>query len=83
MTDSLPSCAQHDYLEIACLQRYRVRIFLGDGSVLTGRALDIQTTAEKHEYLIVEGDRKELVDTKWIKKLEVLTPNALFSELII
>lgn len=79
-TDSLPSCALHDYLEIACLQRYRVRIILRDGSVLTGRVLDIQTTPEKREYLVIEHDRTETVETKLLKKLEVMADNAPFKE---
>lgn len=78
---SLPSCAQHDYLEIACLHQYRVRIQLKDGRSLVGRALDLQTTFEKHEFLIIDRNGKEPLETNHLKKLEVLSSNALFKEI--
>ena len=53
MTKPHLSCEQQDYIEIACLYRYRVRIRLADGNKLVGQAIDTLTTAEKKEYLII------------------------------
>ncbi len=48
------ACDLHDYLEIACMQQYRLRIELCDGSHLEAQALTTETTADKEEFLIVE-----------------------------
>lgn len=48
-------CGLHDYLELACLRRYRLRIEWRDGEPLEARALITETTASREEYLLVEG----------------------------
>lgn len=73
------SCDLHDYLEIACLYGYRVRLTLKDRKTLEGKAIDTITTAEKREYLII-GD--QWIELNRIKKLQVLTANAKFSEVV-
>lgn len=73
------SCYLHDYLEIACLYGYRVRLTLKDRKTLEGKAIDTITTAEKREYLII-GD--QWIELNRIKKLQVLTANAKFSEVV-
>ncbi|VXC40938.1 Protein rof [Pseudomonas sp. 8Z] len=47
------ACNLYDYLEIACMRRYRLLIELTDGSNLEGQALTTETTANKEEYLHV------------------------------
>lgn len=56
---------------------YQVRLTLKDQQTLEGKAIDTMTGAEKREYLIV-GDSQ--VELNRIEKLQVLTPNAKFSE---
>ena len=55
MTDYLPiDCDRHDYLEIACLHRYRLLIELTDGSSLEATPVTTLTTSDKEEFLRVE-----------------------------
>lgn len=75
------SCELHDYLEIACLYGYRVRLTLKDRHILEGRAIDTFTTAEKREYLLIDAGQKQQIELRHLAKLEVLTPNAKFREL--
>ena len=73
------SCELHDYLEIACLYGYRVKLTLKDHQTVEGKAIDTFTTAEKREYLLIDDQQIEL---NRVKKLQVLTPNAKFSEVV-
>lgn len=52
-------CGLHDYLEIACLYHYQLRIELTDGQCLEGRALTTETR-EQAEFLHIETQGKEL-----------------------
>lgn len=74
------SCELHDYLEIACLYGYQVRLKFKDGQQLEGKAVDI-ISADKHEYLLLRNN-KELhsIELTQLAKLQVLTPDAKFSE---
>ncbi|MDD0842487.1 Rho-binding antiterminator [Pseudomonas sp. Gutcm_11s] len=47
------ACALYDYLEVACLHRYRLRIELVDGGELRAQALGTSTSASKEEFLVV------------------------------
>jgi Rho-binding antiterminator len=49
------NCELHDYLEIACLYGYRVKLTLKDQQIIEGKALDVLTTAEKREYLMIDN----------------------------
>jgi Rho-binding antiterminator len=40
------------------------------------------TTAEKREYLVIDNGKKQLIELMQIKKLQVLTANAKFSEVV-
>ena len=72
------TCDLHDYLEIACMYQYQVRLVLKDGSSLVGKAIDT-VTKDKREYLLIDdsGETRS-VELIQLKKLEVLTANAQF-----
>jgi Rho-binding antiterminator len=73
------SCELHDYLEIACMFGYRVRLTIKNHQTIEGKAIDIVTTAEKREYLVIDnGQKKHEVELNQLVKMEVLTPNAKF-----
>ncbi|MGZ5027866.1 MAG: Rho-binding antiterminator [Methylobacter sp.] len=75
------SCDLHDYLELACMHHYKVRLTLNNHQILEGKALDTLTTAEKQEYLIIDmGDEQSRIELNQLKKMEVLTHNAKFQE---
>lgn len=79
------ACDLHDHLEIACQQRYRLRIELTDGSTLEAQALDTTTTASKEEFLVVveaSGQEQRLR----LDRLRAITPldvNARFGRVVI
>ena len=74
------SCDQHDYIEIACMFGYHVKLIFKDQQTLEGKAIDTYTSADKHEYLIIDDGRKHQIDFAHLKKLQVLTAHARFSE---
>ncbi|OXS15605.1 transcriptional regulator [Zobellella denitrificans] len=73
------SCDQHDYLEIACLYRYRVRLTLASGNQLTGIALDTRRDGDRQECLLLGTDGAEqLVRLAELTRMEALTDNPHF-----
>jgi len=75
------SCELHDYLEIACMYGYRVRLTIKNHQTIEGKAIDTVTTAEKREYLVIDnGHEKHEVELNQLVKMEVLTPNAKFKK---
>lgn len=52
-------CDLHDYLEIACMYHYCLRIELTDGTYLDAKALTTCTTADKEEFLLVENHENQ------------------------
>ncbi|MGR9087988.1 MAG: Rho-binding antiterminator [Gammaproteobacteria bacterium] len=75
------SCELHDYIEIACMHGYRVRLRLRGGQTAIGRALDTLVTAEKKEYLIIDDGEKRQVELTQIEIMEALSPNAAFKRI--
>mgnify|MGYP001375780969 CR=1 FL=1 len=51
-------CDLHDYLEIACLYHYLLRIELTTGEHFDARAVTTCTTADKEEFLLVEYHKR-------------------------
>ena len=63
-------CNLYDYLEIACLHRYEVKLQLRDGSVVHGFARTTKTQKDG-EYLMVDESTELRLDQ--ISQLEVLS----------
>ncbi|MGZ5055128.1 MAG: Rho-binding antiterminator [Methylobacter sp.] len=86
MNKSSISCDLHDYLEVACMYGYQVQLTLNDHRIIEGKAIDTMTTADKREFLVIDMDhghgQKEQIELNQIRKLQVQTPNAKFSEVI-
>ncbi|MEC4750615.1 Rho-binding antiterminator [Methylomicrobium sp. Wu6] len=76
----LIACELHDYLEIACMYGYRVKLELKDGQSLEGNAIDLITTTEKREFLLLDDGQKQLIELTQLIKMTTLTPNASFKE---
>lgn len=72
------SCELHDYLEIACMHGYRVKLTLRDGQTVEGKAVDTLTTPEKREYLVIDNGQRQTVELIRLVKMESLTPGATF-----
>jgi Rho-binding antiterminator len=83
MTNHLISCELHDYIEVACMYGYQVKLFLQDQLFIEGKAKDILTDAEKREFLLIEtGSGSQQVELVLLEKIQILTPNAKFSEIV-
>jgi Rho-binding antiterminator len=80
MSQSPISCELHDYIEIACMHRYRIKIKLKGGQAVTGVAVDTSVSAEKKEYLIIQNGEKQSIELNQIAKIEALSPDAVFKE---
>ncbi|KIY42024.1 transcriptional antiterminator [Pseudomonas sp. 10-1B] len=50
------NCDLHDFLEIACMHGYRLRVELLEGPSFVARALDTRTAPSKEEFLVLQGD---------------------------
>ena len=74
------SCALHDYIEIACVYAYQVKLQLKNGHSIEGKVVDLVTSPEKREYLLIEGQRQIKIELIEIKELQVLTPHAKFQK---
>ena len=74
------SCELHDFIEVACMYGYQVQLALKDGQVIEGKAVDITTSKEKREYLIINNGQEQQVELTQLTKLTVLTPNAQFKD---
>ena len=53
------SCELHDYLEIACMYGYRVKLTIKGHQTIEGKAIDTLTTAEKREYLVIDNGHEQ------------------------
>lgn len=80
MTQDAISCELHDFVEVACMYGYRLRLILKDDQVIEGKAIDIVNSPEKRECLVIEGDSKQHIELTQLSRMQVLTPNAKFSE---
>ena len=78
--NKLISCRLHDYIEIACMYGYPVRLTLKDRQLIEGKTIDTCVDAEKREYLIVDNGQKQQIELNQLAKMEVLSTNAVFTE---
>ena len=73
-------CDLHDYLEIACLYHYWLRIELTDSRCFDAKALTTCTTTDKEEFLLVEHDEdQQTIRLDHLSTITALPPGALFS----
>lgn len=79
MSPSTISCNLHDYIEIACLYGYQVKLTLKNRQSIEGKAVDI-ITADKREYLLIDNGEQQRVELAQLVKMQVLTAKAKFSE---
>ncbi len=77
------ACDLHDYFEIVCMFHYQVNAHLKDGSNHIGKAVDIKTK-KGEEYLVLKAAvAVQEVSLSSIKKIEVITPNARFKQIVL
>ena len=77
-------CSLHDYIEIACLKQYQVRLDLVDCSEVCAVAESTETRSDKSEWLILrDGKSRRSVRLDTIMTLTPLTDGADFGRIIL
>ncbi len=77
------SCQQYDYIEIACMYHYPLRVVLKNGDSIEGKALDTKRNDTKQECIELQTEQgKSLAVLDEIKTLEVLIKNPHFPPLL-
>lgn len=78
-SDQPIDCNKHDYIEIACMYRYKLVITLKSGRTIKANAITTQTKATKIEYFVVENEESifEIPMTE-LAKLETVSDSASF-----
>lgn len=81
-SNKIIACNLHDYLEIACLYGYQVRLTLISGEIFTGIPKTTQTV-DKKEWLVIEehNAQQQKIETLKLKSMDVLTANARFTRI--
>ncbi|MBC8210623.1 MAG: Rho-binding antiterminator [Gammaproteobacteria bacterium] len=73
------SCALHDYIEIACLYHYRIKLQLRTGQSVDAKAISTETSADKKEYLLVDsGSQRQRIELSLIQSMQALSANPHF-----
>lgn len=81
-TEVIP-CELHDFVEVACMYGYRLKLTLKNQQIIEGKAVDIVNSSENRECLVIDqDDDKRHIDLTELVKMEVLTPNARFKEVV-
>ncbi|SFP90093.1 transcriptional antiterminator, Rof [Nitrosomonas cryotolerans] len=76
-------CDLHDYVEVACMYHYQLKLILKDNQIIEGKAIDIITSTEKQEYLIISNGQEQYhIELTQLAKMQATTPNARFSEIL-
>ncbi|MBL1432565.1 MAG: Rho-binding antiterminator [Gammaproteobacteria bacterium] len=77
-------CSLHDYIEIACLKQYQLKLELVDSSEIFAVAETTETRADKSEWLIVrDGALQHSVRLDSIVAFTPLTENAGFGRIVL
>ncbi len=73
------SCNEYDYIEIACMYRYPIKLTLKSGEVLECVALDTARNDSRQECIKVEQNGEHtLIELDTLASLDVLVTNPHF-----
>lgn len=76
------NCSQHDYIEIACLYHYTLKVCTKKGTEHHGIAINTVYNEKKQQCLCIkDAEQKQLIELNTLVKVDVLTPNPYFSHL--
>ncbi|WP_371824788.1 Rho-binding antiterminator [Marinobacter sp. MDS2] len=79
MVRAMMTCDQQDYIEIACMYRYPIKLVMKSGAVVEGVGLD--TAYDEHREECIKVDSKgvvRLIPLDLISSLEVCVDNPNF-----
>ena len=75
------SCNDYDYIEIACMHQFPIKITLKSGEIIECKALDTQRNEAREECIRVSLDSTETnIVLDAISRLEVTIENPHFKE---
>ena len=76
------SCENYDYIEIACMHRFAIKLTLKSGDIVVGTALDTLHNDNKQECVkvLVEKTEQSVVLDE-VVKLEAVTANPHFQQI--
>lgn len=78
------NCDLHDYLEIACMHGYRLLIERLEGPSFEAKALTTRTTANKEEFLVVQGETgQQELRLDWLLAITPLDTGASFGRIVL
>ncbi|MGI2193442.1 Rho-binding antiterminator [Shewanella baltica] len=77
-------CEHYDYLELACLRGYQLKIELIDDTQCQGQAITTQTRADKTEWLVIQQQQnKQSLRLDHIVAITPVDVNAEFGRVLI
>jgi Rho-binding antiterminator len=78
----LISCAIHDYVEIACMYRFEVKLVFNNGQLVQGIAFQTTYNENREECIVLETEKgnEEIVLEK-ISLMEAVTKNPHFEKI--
>ncbi|WP_300475975.1 Rho-binding antiterminator [Shewanella sp.] len=76
-------CEHYDYLELACLRGYQLKIELIDGTQCQGQAITTQTRADKTEWLVIQQQTQHALRLDHIVAITPADANAEFGRVLI
>ena len=75
------SCANHDFVEIACMYHFEVKLVLKSGKIVRGKAFQTAYNENKEECLVLEPDTdNESVVLEQVALMEAVTRNPHFDK---
>ncbi|MEK6595081.1 MAG: Rho-binding antiterminator [Pseudomonadota bacterium] len=82
MTQDAISCELHDFVEVACMYGYQIKLILKNNQVIEGKAIDIVNSPERRECLVIDNDSRQQIELTQLARMQVLTPHAKFNEVV-
>ena len=77
------SCEQHDYVEIACMYRYLIKLTLKSGLAIEGIAMDTKRNNNQEECIQIKThNTNSLVVLDTVSKMDALIENPHFKSVI-
>ncbi|WP_455196616.1 Rho-binding antiterminator [Kaarinaea lacus] len=76
------SCANHDYVEIACMYRLVVKLVFRNGQIVQGKALQTAYNEYREECIVLDTERgNEQIVLEQVASMEAVTKNPHFEKI--
>ncbi|MGD8595255.1 MAG: Rho-binding antiterminator [Gammaproteobacteria bacterium] len=76
------SCANHDYVEIACMYRFEIKLVFKNGQIVQGIAFQTTYNENREECMVLKTEKgSEEIVLKQIALMEAVTKNPHFEKI--